>query len=61
MSSALPRVEVDDVWKRFKATKQETLWYYRELAKTFHEVQPGFLASELQRTVAALDEVSAQS
>src|SRR5256885_8084963 len=46
----------EDVWKRFSAPKRDTLWYYRELAKTFHEVAPGFLASELQRTVAALND-----
>lgn len=50
----------DKLWKRFNAPKQDTLWYYRELAKTFHEVQPGLLASELQRTVTALTDIAAE-
>jgi GTP pyrophosphokinase len=25
----------EGIWRRFKPTKQETLWYYRELAKAF--------------------------
>ena len=44
----------DRLWKRFNATKKETLWYYRSLARTFTEVRPSALASELQRTVNTL-------
>jgi (p)ppGpp synthase/HD superfamily hydrolase len=27
----------DAVWKRFKPTKEDTLWYYRALAKSFQK------------------------
>ena len=41
----------DDLWGRFNASKEETLWYYRELSRVFSEHNPGYLADELRRTV----------
>lgn len=43
----------DDVWERFTGKKDGTRWYYRNLSKSFQELYPGPLASELARTVAA--------
>jgi hypothetical protein len=48
----------EQVWKRFVGAKDGTLWYYRALAHTFKTVQPGFLADELDRTVAVLEQIS---
>ena len=51
----------DSVWGRFKATKDETLWYYRELATAFRARLPGHvLAEELERTVEEMQRVSEQ-
>lgn len=49
------RVIGEQVWERFTATKEETLWYYRAVAETFLDVQPGPLAEELNRVVAELE------
>jgi phage/plasmid-like protein (TIGR03299 family) len=48
----------DKVYKRFKKSKDETLWYYRRLANTFREVLPGHLSDELHRTVKTLEKES---
>ena len=37
------------VWARFKSSKPDTLWHYRELAKAFARYRPGQLADELER------------
>jgi (p)ppGpp synthase/HD superfamily hydrolase len=42
------------VWGRFKASKADTLWYYRELAAAFRKRLPGQLADELGEIVDAL-------
>ncbi len=44
------------VWGRFKASKQDTLWHYRELAKAFRTHLPGQLADELGEIVDALEQ-----
>jgi len=41
------------VFKRFKASREETLWYYSELAKTFEERQTP-MCNELTATVAEM-------
>ena len=46
----------DELWSRFHATRDETLWYYRELAKAFQEAGGGRLADELSRVVSQLEE-----
>jgi hypothetical protein len=43
------------VWDRFKASRQDTLWHYRELAKAFVAYRPGQLAQELGEIVDALE------
>jgi (p)ppGpp synthase/HD superfamily hydrolase len=43
------------VWMRFKPPKQDTLWYYRELANAFKELLPGQLADELGEIVDILE------
>lgn len=45
----------DRVWQRFKATKEETLWYYRGLADKFLRLKPGPLAQELDVVVTELE------
>lgn len=46
------------VWDRFNASREETLWYYRELVNLFSRTNPGHLSNELRRTVSALAELS---
>ena len=43
------------VWTRFKNPKEETLWYYRELANAFQKLLPGQLAEELIEIVIVLE------
>jgi (p)ppGpp synthase/HD superfamily hydrolase len=43
------------VWGRFKASRQDTLWHYRELANAFMQYRPGQLAQELGEIVDALE------
>ena len=51
----------DSVWGRFKATKDDTLWYYEKLAEAFQNRLPGHvLAEELERTVEEMQRVSEQ-
>ncbi len=43
------------VWKRFGGPKEDTLWYYDELARAFQARMPKHqLANELGETVSAL-------
>jgi (p)ppGpp synthase/HD superfamily hydrolase len=46
----------EELWARFKGGREESLWYYRELAEVFCRRRPGPLADELRRTV---DEIEA--
>jgi hypothetical protein len=44
------------VWNRFgNRPKEDTLWYYRELANAFQELLPGQLAEELMEIVIVLE------
>ena len=45
----------ETVWGRFKSSKKDTLWHYRELAKAFMKHLPGRLADELGEIVDALE------
>jgi (p)ppGpp synthase/HD superfamily hydrolase len=45
----------DELWSRFSATRDETLWYYRELVKAFQEAGGGRLTDELGRVVSQLE------
>lgn len=51
----------DKVWARFTAKKEETLWYYRQLADVFQARAPGRLAEELMGVMAELEKVSGAS
>jgi (p)ppGpp synthase/HD superfamily hydrolase len=45
-----------DVWSRFgKRPKEDSLWYYRELANAFQQLLPGQLAEELMEIVIVLE------
>ena len=46
----------EELWSRFRGTREESLWYYRTLADLFSRRRPGPLADELRRTV---DEIEA--
>jgi (p)ppGpp synthase/HD superfamily hydrolase len=43
------------VWARFKSPKEDTLWYYRELANAFQRLLPGQLADELVEIIIVLE------
>ena len=50
------RLEGEAVWDRFSATKDETLWYYGELARAYRKGEAvGFLVEELERVVAEIE------
>ena len=59
------RDEGELLWRRFTASRDETLWYYRTLAGRFRVlIEPRLrpLVDELERTLAALeDEISART
>ncbi len=44
----------EQIWDRFSAPREETLWYYRSLANVFLSAYPSPLAQRLDRTVTAL-------
>jgi (p)ppGpp synthase/HD superfamily hydrolase len=48
------RTEGPTVFERFKLSREETFWYYGELADTYLRRRPGALADELKRVVADL-------
>jgi hypothetical protein len=43
------------VWSRFEKPKEDTLWYYREIANAFQSLLPGQLADELMEIVIVLE------
>lgn len=43
------------VWEQFNKPKEETLWYYRELANAFQRLLPGQLSDELVEIVIVLE------
>ncbi|MFS8896904.1 HD domain-containing protein [Synechococcus sp. R3-13] len=44
----------DELWQRFSAGKEGSLWYYRSLAEILGRRLPGNLSAELQELVAEL-------
>ncbi len=44
----------DELWGRFTASREKTIWYYRSMAEIF-EVRLGSYAHELGRCVAVMD------
>jgi (p)ppGpp synthase/HD superfamily hydrolase len=51
----------NDVWKRFHASREETLWYYGEVVKILRRKGPRTLAVELERIVVELANVRTPS
>ncbi len=51
----------DEVWKRFKRSKDKTLEYYRKVAQILVETTPGPLVDELNRTLRELEKVTTSS
>jgi hypothetical protein len=49
------RLHREEVWKRFKATREQTLWYYRELLAAFRQPGATPLVDELERVVSELE------
>ena len=49
------RVLGEDLWPRFKAGKEGTLWYYRSLLEVYKGCYPGPLTEELERTMRELE------
>jgi GTP pyrophosphokinase len=49
------------LWKRFRGSREEVLWYYRSLVAAFKRLRPGRLADELERTVAELERLVGSS
>ena len=43
------------VWDRFDRSKEDTLWYYREVASALQKLLPGQLADELMEIVIVLE------
>jgi GTP pyrophosphokinase len=52
------RKQKDGLWKRFNVGKQETLWYYRQLANSFLKTGPVSLARELDAVVSELEAIT---
>ena len=48
----------DAIWSRFRAGKDGTLWYYRQLADVLGETGPRKLAEELERTVSEIERLA---
>ena len=49
------RVLGDGLWERFKGGKDGTLWYYRELVKTFRASGADAVVEELDRVVGEIE------
>ena len=51
------RIQGEAIWEKFNGGKQGTLWYYHSLQHFFSERQPGFMAAELGRVLADIEEL----
>jgi hypothetical protein len=45
----------EKIWSRFSQPKEQTLWYYRSLAKVFRKQLPGQLSDELREIVKVVE------
>ncbi len=50
-------LEGHEIWKKFNASKEETLWFYGSLLKIYREKDSGFLIDELERILNELEKV----
>ena len=48
----------DTVWARFNASRDQILWYYRELVKAFRQAGGPPLVEELNRVVSAIEDLA---
>jgi hypothetical protein len=55
------RVLGDGVWERFTGGKDGTLWYYRELVKTFRALGADAVVEELDRVVGEIEVLAGQA
>ncbi len=54
------RTEGDALWGRFNATRDQILWYYRELVSAFRATGTSPLVDELDRVVTTLERIVAE-
>ncbi len=54
------RLVGEQVWSRFNAGREPSLWYYRALAAAFMELDGSPLAQELDRTVTELERLAGE-
>ncbi len=47
----------EQLWERFNAERDETLWYYSELSSLFTRRRPSRLSVELKGVIAELTEI----
>ncbi len=47
----------EKLWGRFTASRDETLWYYREVSELLARRRPSVLSDELRRVVADLEDL----
>ena len=47
----------ESMWAPFTGGRDDILWYYKTLAKTFREINPSPLTDELGRVVAELEKL----
>jgi (p)ppGpp synthase/HD superfamily hydrolase len=52
------REDGEEVWDRFKAGKEGTLWYYRSLVAAFREHGNSALSDELDRVVTEIEKLA---
>jgi (p)ppGpp synthase/HD superfamily hydrolase len=59
---AFYRVDGEDLWARFSATREQTLWYYRSLVDAFRAAgQDGPMLGELDRVVTEIETLARTS
>ena len=49
------RQQGENLWSRFRGGREGTLWYYRELVRTFWDTGPQAIADELAQAVEDLE------
>jgi hypothetical protein len=55
------RILGDGVWERFKGGKDGTLWYYREIVKTFRASGANAVVEELDHVVSEIEDLADQA
>ena len=52
------REQGEDIWRRFNASREQILWYYRELVRAFRQAGDSPLVGELDRVVTELESLT---